>query len=115
VSSHDDFLQTLRTTFKVEAAEHLQAITSGLLELEKGAPGTDTARAVIETVFRAAHSLKGAARAVSFADIEGYCQTLEDLFARWKRGDAAPTAETLDVGHATLDKISAALAGQIPE
>jgi two-component system chemotaxis sensor kinase CheA len=29
------FLQTLRATFRVEAAEHLQTIASGLLDLEK--------------------------------------------------------------------------------
>jgi two-component system chemotaxis sensor kinase CheA len=102
----------LRATFKVEAAEHLQAITSGLLELEKGGASADATPAVIERVFRAAHSLKGAARAVNFAAIEGHCQALEDLFARWRRGGAALTAETLDLAHATLDKISAALTGE---
>ena len=104
----EDFLQVLRTTFKVEAAEHLQTITTGLLQLEKS--DADAQRPLIETVFRAAHSLKGAARAVNFTDIEAHCQALEDLFARWKRGEIAPTTETLDVAHRALDGISAVLA-----
>lgn len=108
-----EFLETLRATFKVEAAEHLQAITTGLLELEKHA-SADHDRALLETVFRAAHSLKGAARAVNLIDIEGHCQSLEDLLASWKRGEQAPTATTLDAAHRALDRISAALTSPAP-
>jgi two-component system chemotaxis sensor kinase CheA len=50
-----EFLKTLRATFKVEAAEHLQAIATGLLELEK-TPAPEVQRSLVETVFRAAHS-----------------------------------------------------------
>src|SRR6202043_2346881 len=79
--TEEEFLRTLRATFKVEAAEHLQAIGTGLLELEK-APAPAEQLQLIETVFRAAHSLKGAARAVGLTDVESLCQSLEDLFAR---------------------------------
>ena len=34
-TADDEFLKALRSTFKIEAAEHLQAIDSGLRELEK--------------------------------------------------------------------------------
>ena len=105
----EEFLQTLRATFKVEAAEHLQAIGTGLLELEK-VPQGDAQRPFIETIFRAAHSLKGAARAVGFAEIERLCQSLESLFAAWKRRDSAPTAAALDTAHRALDKMSEVLA-----
>ncbi len=71
----EEFLRSLRATFKVEAAEHLQALGKGLLELEKtAAPAAQLV--IIETVFRAAHSLKGAARAINFTDIESLCQAL---------------------------------------
>ena len=80
----DEFLQVLRETFKVEAAEHLQSISAGLLELEK-APASDGVHRIVEVIFRAAHSLKGAARAVNFSEIETICQGLEDVFASWKR------------------------------
>jgi two-component system, chemotaxis family, sensor kinase CheA len=103
----DDFLEHLRSTFKVEAAEHLQVIAAGLLEVEK-APA-DAQQAVIETVFRAAHSLKGAARAVDLPQIESLCQSIEDVFADWKRKDSVPTPEALDALHRRLDAITAAL------
>ena len=101
---HDDFIQLLRSTFKVEAAEHLQTISSGLLQLEKAA-GKDAERA-LESVFRAAHTLKGAARAVDLGEIEGLCQSLEDVFASWKRGEAAPSSDMLDTLHRAVDAIT---------
>jgi two-component system chemotaxis sensor kinase CheA len=100
----EELLRTLRATFKVEAAEHLQSIGAGLMELEKASASADRMR-LIETVFRAAHSLKGAARAVSFSGIEAQCQALEGLFAAWKRRESTPTPETLDAAHAALNAV----------
>jgi two-component system chemotaxis sensor kinase CheA len=112
----DDFLETLRATFRVEAEEHLQAIATGLLELEKSS-GEDARRRLVGDVFRAAHSLKGAARAVDFTEIESLCQSLESTFATWKHVASAPTPDMLDTVHRTLDAISAAVAvpGPSPE
>ncbi len=104
----DDFLKKLQATFKVEAAEHLRAIATGLLELEQ-TPAPEPQRRIVETVFRAAHSLKGAARAVDFAEIESLCQSLEDVFAAWKRQESVPSPATLDTLHRTLDAIAAAM------
>ena len=101
----DEFLRTLRATFKVEAAEHLQAIAAGLLELEK-APAPEAQRHLVATVFRAAHSLKGAARAVDFNQIESSCQSLEDVFAGWKGRASAPSLTELDTLHRTLNAIA---------
>ncbi|HEY4367705.1 MAG TPA: response regulator [Steroidobacteraceae bacterium] len=102
----DEFLRTLRATFKVEAEEHLQMIATGLLELEN-APGPDAQRTTIEKVFRAAHSLKGAARAVNLLQIESLCQSLEEVFAAWKSGKEVPTPQALDAAHRMLDAVSA--------
>src|SRR5882757_3882327 len=112
-AAEEEFLRSLRATFKVEAAEHLQEIGAGLLELEKAA-APERQQQLIETVFRAAHSLKGAARAVDFAEIESLCQSLETLFAAWKRSESLPTQEALDEAHATVDRMSGALAEPEP-
>ena len=103
-----EFLRKLRATFKVEAAEHLRSIGSGLLELEKvSEPGQQLQ--LIEAVFRGAHSLKGAARAVNFTEIESVCQSLESLFAAWKRRESFPTPQGLDIAHSHVNKISQVL------
>jgi two-component system chemotaxis sensor kinase CheA len=104
-AAEEEFLRTLRATFKVEAAEHLGSIGSGLLALEK-VTRPEEQLPLIETVFRAAHSLKGAARAVNFTDIESLCQSLESLFASWKRRESFPTPPALDAAHRDLNRIS---------
>src|SRR5882757_6839369 len=108
-AADEEFLRSLRATFKVEAAEHLQEIGAGLLQLEKAA-APEAQQQLIETVFRAAHSLKGAARAVDFTEIESLCESIEDQFAAWKRRESLPTPSTLDTAHRTIDKMSEAIA-----
>ncbi len=109
-AAEQEFLRSLRATFKVEAAEHLQEIGEGLLHLEKAA-ARDVQQQLIETVFRAAHSLKGAARAVDFTEIESLCQSIEDLFAAWKRCESLPTPSTLDTAHRAIDEMARAISG----
>jgi two-component system chemotaxis sensor kinase CheA len=98
----EEFLSSLHAIFKVEAEEHLQAISSGLLELEK-TPAAEKQAACIEVIFRHAHSLKGAARAVNLAEIESICQSLESFFAAWKRADITPGPGHFDLLHGALD------------
>jgi two-component system chemotaxis sensor kinase CheA len=102
----DEFLRRLLSTFKDEAEEHLRAISSGLLELEKS-PQAEKQQAIVEKVFREAHSLKGAARAVNLKEVETLCQSLENVFARLKRGDAVLRPALFDALHATVDTASA--------
>jgi len=108
-SKNEEFLRKLQATFRIEAKEHLQVIADGLLKLEK-TPALEEQFSIIESVFRAAHSLKGAARAVDFTDIESSCQLLEDIFATWKRRESKPSLEVLDALHRDLNIITSALA-----
>jgi len=109
----EQFLESLRATFKVEANEHLEAIDGGLRALAKPLTVIEL-QPVVETVFRAAHSLKGAARAVNLVSIESACQALEDVFASWKRSEAIPTVPVLDLVHQALDAVSRNIAGADP-
>ncbi len=88
------FLARLRATFRVEAAEHIDAMASGMIALEQG---NDADKAlIVERVFREAHSLKGAARSVSVESAELLCKELESIFAGMKREELSPSARTLD-------------------
>jgi two-component system, chemotaxis family, sensor kinase CheA len=104
-----DFLKRLMATFKVEADEHIRSIINGLLELEKTS-GAEKQKEVLETVFRNAHSLKGAARSVNLRHIEGVCQALESSFAALKREDLPPSSVLYDLYHQAMDHISKILA-----
>ena len=89
----------LRTLFKVESGEHLQTLENGLLRLE--ANPTDTA--VIEDLFRSAHSLKGAARMLGVADLETLAHHFEDQLNAARRGSRPITAEGADRLYQGLD------------
>ena len=105
----EEFLKRLRATFNVEAEEHLQAIASGLLELEK-TPPLARQQVVTEAIYREAHSLKGAARAVNLSDIEAICQALESVLAAWKQQRINASAEMFDTLHRSVDAIRNVLA-----
>lgn len=76
----------LLETFRSEAEEHLQAIDAALAELAADAGANGRAPAA-ETLFRAVHTLKGAARSVALVEVEQRCQTLEALLSRIVRGE----------------------------
>lgn len=105
---NDDFLKKLLATFKVEADEHLKAISAGLLELEKMPAGERQAE-IIEQVFREAHSLKGAARAVNLTEIESVCHALESVFAALKNGQLADSQSLFDLLQEAIDAVGALL------
>ncbi len=92
----ESFQKRLLATFKLEAEEHLKAMSSLLLQLESRASDEEHP-ALVETLFREAHSLKGAARAVNLNHIEAICQALENVLAALKGNDIAAGAEFFDV------------------
>jgi len=98
----EEFKKRLLATFKIEADEHLKAISSGLLELEKVKNFKDQVK-VVETIFRETHSLKGASRAVDLRDIETVCNSLESIFGRWKQKRIKPPPRFFDRLHNVID------------
>ncbi len=101
-NKEEEFLRRLRSTFKIEAEEHLRSISSQLIGLEKD-PSVQERAIGLETVYRAAHSLKGAARAVNLRDIETICQLLESIFSAFKNEDLKPSPDILDTLHHAID------------
>jgi len=114
MNKDDDFLKKLLATFRVEAEEHIAAMSSGLIELEK-TPEAEKQMEIIETIFREAHSFKGAARAVNMTEIEAICQSLESVFAALKRKDIVLSPELFDVLHEAVDTLSKLLLQTPPE
>jgi two-component system, chemotaxis family, sensor kinase CheA len=105
---NDDFLKRLLATFRVEADEHLKAMAAGLMAIEN-APAGEPQTGVIEQVFREAHSLKGAARAVNLAEIESVCQALESVFSALKGGGLDLAPSLFDLLHEALDALGGLL------
>jgi two-component system chemotaxis sensor kinase CheA len=105
VITDGDFLKKLLSTFKVEAEEHVNTMSASLIELEK-AHSTEERQGIIEIIFREAHSLKGAARAVNVTEIEKVCQALESVFAACKREEISLSVELFDTLHRTVDSLN---------
>jgi len=111
-SQEDEFFAKLMLTFREEAKEHLKALSDGLLALESNLPANKY-KEVIETIFREVHSLKGAARAVNQKTIQDICQSLENVFAAWKRSQIQISAELFDTLHKTVAIMGKALSTKL--
>jgi two-component system chemotaxis sensor kinase CheA len=99
-SRKQDIKAHLLAIFRTEAEEHLQAVSTSLLALDRGLPSAE-ARDVVESLFREVHTLKGAARSVSLMDIESLCQACESLLSRITRGNltlSRPILQSLQEG-----------------
>ncbi|MXP64347.1 hybrid sensor histidine kinase/response regulator [Roseomonas sp. M0104] len=107
----DDLRQELLAAFGIEHQEHLQAIRAALAAVESGQPFD------LRDVFRRAHSLKGAARAVDLPAVEEMAHRLETVFSRVGEGGLTLGPETLAAIQLGLDGIEghvAALQGGAP-
>ncbi|MDP3617957.1 MAG: hybrid sensor histidine kinase/response regulator, partial [Rhodoferax sp.] len=107
----DDFLKRLLATFRIEADEHLQAMSAGLIELENN-PAEVRHAEIVETVFREAHSLKGAARAVNLKEIESVCQSLESVLAALKGKQIAVSPPLFDLMQEAIDALGTLLSAK---
>ncbi len=112
-NKEDEFLTRLKNTFKIEADEHVQTISSGLLELEKN-PGLQEKGQILETIYREAHSLKGAARAVSLRDVEKVCQAIETVLSMLKKDEIQPEPLTVEALMDSIEGVAAMISSNEP-
>lgn len=99
-----EFFDRLIETFKAEASEYIQNISLKLSE--EGLDAPEKILPHIEDIYRQAHSLKGAARAVGLNDIETACQNMENVFSAFKRREKSPDKEIINVLLKMLDGLS---------
>ncbi len=99
--------EQLISSFRAELAEHVQTMTDGLLALEQGRVEGEQRQSTLETVFRAAHSLKGAARAVNITVIEQLAHALENALDAMQRDVIELTPELFTACYQALDAIQA--------
>ena len=82
----------LAQLFKAESTEHLARLDDGLLRLEKNC----TDPALLEEVFREAHSMKGAARMLGLSRIETSAHGLESILNTARKGEAPLTPDMIE-------------------
>jgi two-component system sensor histidine kinase and response regulator WspE len=79
--------------FRAEVDMHLPVLSDGLLALEKGRAGPKE----IESMMRAAHSIKGAARIVGIEPAVRVAHVMEDCFTGAKEKRVSLSSDTVDV------------------
>src|SRR5690242_14547548 len=82
-------LRRFKQTFLDESREGLDAMEQGLLRVEQGRSDAET----INTIFRAAHSIKGGAGTFGLSDITRVTHLLETLLDQMRSGRRAGGAE----------------------
>lgn len=85
--------------FFEESFEGLDIMETGLMDLDLGAADDEE----INTIFRAAHSIKGGAGTFGFTDISSFTHVMETLLDEMRDGSREVTREAVDLLLASVD------------
>jgi two-component system chemotaxis sensor kinase CheA len=85
-------MEEILEVFFQECAEGLDAMESGLLHLDANAD-----RETINTIFRAAHSIKGGAGTFGFMEISDFTHAVETLLDEMRNGSRPVTPDAVEV------------------
>ena len=93
-------MEEILKLFFEESFEGLDTMESGLLTLGEG-----TDRETINTIFRAAHSIKGGAGTFGFMEISEFTHSVETLLDEMRNGARGITPDALQVLLQSVDVI----------
>jgi two-component system chemotaxis sensor kinase CheA len=104
-ASEREFRKKIIACFRTELAEHLSALEDGLNAIEAGTVKGGERAAVLHNIYRAAHTLKGAARTVGVTIVEQMARALESALYALETGTLAPSRELYQACHQMLEAI----------
>jgi len=93
-------MEEYRGLFVVESRENNDTIARALLTLEGGED-----REIVDEIFRAAHTIKGASASMGFMRLEHLCHSMEDVFDLIRNGNQQANASLTDLLLACTDQI----------
>ena len=97
----DSTRTNLLAQYREEADAHLLRLSQGIVALEQDPTNT----ALIKEIFRAAHTIKGAAKMMGFSDISRVTHELESVLAAMRDGTLTLTPEISDVLFEAIDAV----------
>ena len=106
-----DLMKQLLNTFRSESAEHLETLNQSLLQIER-TPEEKQRQKLVQDAFRAAHSLKGAARAVSLQEVESLAHAMESVLQQARDKGLPLEADTCDILYEAVDTIGELVSGK---
>lgn len=92
-------ISQFRETFLEESFEGLEVMEKSLLDMTVGASDAD----VINTIFRAAHSIKGGSATFGFADVATFTHVMETLLDQVRSGDREITENIRELLLSSVD------------
>lgn len=101
MDSDDDIL----ISFMEDAGEHLAGIESNLMDMEQA--GADIDSELVNTVFRAAHSIKGGAGFLGLANVQSLGHKLENILHMVRNGEIVPDGRIVSALLAGFDRLHA--------
>ena len=96
--------QELLEVFLEESREHLSGIEEDLLDIE--AAGADFDDALVNKVFRAAHSIKGAAGFFGLSKVKDLAHAMENVLGKIRARELLPSRERVGTLLASADVLS---------
>ncbi len=99
--------EQLISSFRADLADHVQTMTDGLLALEQNQIAGEERQATLADIFRAAHSLKGAARAVGVTAVEQLSHSLEGVLSGLQKDTIQQTPELFGACYQAIDALQA--------
>ena len=100
----EKLIERLLATFLEELEEGVRVLNRNLLALEK-APTPEERGEILKTLFRTAHSLKGASRSVNLTVIEEACHRMEEILSKIRDGLESFTPELLKIFFEAADAL----------
>lgn len=98
---HFDATESDLALFLDEAAEQLETLSSGLLELERDAGDP----ALIQSIFRAAHTLKGSSATIAHTRMASLTHAMESVLDGIRKGTLAVSPGVVDALLACVDSL----------
>ncbi len=99
--SIDVDMEEIAALFVEESKEGLDIMESGLLNLDLGAADPET----MNTIFRAAHSIKGGGATFGYTEVSEFAHHVETLLDEMRQGDRDVTREGVDLLLLSVDCI----------
>jgi two-component system chemotaxis sensor kinase CheA len=91
--------------FLTESREHVSAMNHQLLQLERGAGGSEP----VSAIFRAVHTIKGMSATMGYTAVAELSHELETLLDRVRRNELAVTPEVMEVLFRSADALEASI------
>jgi two-component system chemotaxis sensor kinase CheA len=99
--------QELLAEFVIESQEHLSDVENQLLTLESQGDAMDIA--LVNTVFRAVHSIKGAAGFLGLEVLQGLAHREEEILNKLRSSELRPTSVVIDTLLKATDRLKGLL------